>query len=178
MLIQAPLIFYTALHLAGPDLTPETFRDGLFRFPSAPTEASQIHFSWGHHGIWPTTDYFGADDATLIWWNPDAKGIDELGNDGTGLWEFAEPRASGSCPTTGRGPRRPCSNPGPRSPSSGVPAGPGPAELPVARRLTVAARRVGVRAEHPDPLGPLGVVAADDPRRVPDRDRVARAGRR
>jgi len=42
VLIQAPLIFYTALHLAGPDLTPQTFRDGLFRFPSAPTEASQI----------------------------------------------------------------------------------------------------------------------------------------
>jgi len=89
VLIQAPLIFYTALHLAGPDLTPQTFRDGLFRFPSAPTEASQIHFSWGDHGIWPTTDYFGADDATLIWWNPDAKGTDELGNDGTGMWEFA-----------------------------------------------------------------------------------------
>jgi hypothetical protein len=90
ILVQAPLIFYTALHLAGPDLTPETFRDGLFRFPSSPTEPSQIHFSWGHHDIWPTTDYFGADDATLIWWNPDAKGVDELGNDGTGLWEFAE----------------------------------------------------------------------------------------
>ena len=69
--------------------TSATFRDGLFRFPSAPTQASQIHFSWGHHGIWPTTDYFGADDATVIWWNPDAKGTDELGNDGTGMWEFA-----------------------------------------------------------------------------------------
>ena len=51
---------------------------------------SQIHISWGHHDIWPTTDYFGADDAALIWWNPDAKGVDELGNDGTGLWEFAD----------------------------------------------------------------------------------------
>jgi hypothetical protein len=89
VLIQAPLIFYTALHLAGPDLTPQSFRDGLFRFPSAPTQASQIHFSWGHHDIWPTTDYFGADDAAVIWWNPQAKGIDELGNDGSGLWEFS-----------------------------------------------------------------------------------------
>lgn len=89
VLVQAPLIFYTALHLAGPDLTPDTFRAGLFRFPSGPTESSQIHFSWGDHGIWPTTDYFGADDATAIWWNPNARGTDELGNDGTGLWEFA-----------------------------------------------------------------------------------------
>jgi hypothetical protein len=90
VLVQAPLILYTALHLAGPDLTPDTFRDGLFRFPSAPTQASQIHFSWGRHDIWPGTDYFGADDATVIWWNPDAKGTDELGNDGTGMWEFAD----------------------------------------------------------------------------------------
>lgn len=90
LLVQAPLILYTALALAGPDLTPETFRDGLFRFPSARTEASQIHISWGHHDIWPDTDYFGADDAALIWWNPDAKGTDELGNAGTGMWEFAQ----------------------------------------------------------------------------------------
>ena len=90
VLVQAPLIFYTAVHLAGPHLTPATFRNGLFRFPSSRTEPSQIHFSWGHHGIWPTTDYFGADDATVIWWDPQAKGIDELGNDGAGLWEFAD----------------------------------------------------------------------------------------
>jgi hypothetical protein len=90
VLVQAPLIFFTAVHLAGPDLTPQTFRDGLFRFPSTRTEASQIHLSWGHHGIWPNTDYFGADDATVIWWNPDAKGIDEVGNAGTGMWEFAD----------------------------------------------------------------------------------------
>jgi len=90
ILVQAPLIFYTALHLAGPKLTPETFRDGLFRFPSQATAPSQIHFSWGHQGIWPGTDYFGADDATLIWWNPTAKGTDELGNEGTGMWEFAD----------------------------------------------------------------------------------------
>jgi hypothetical protein len=90
ILVQAPLIFFTAVHLAGPHLTPETFRDGLFRFPSGPTESSQIHLSWGHHGIWPTTDWFGGDDATLIWWNPKATGIDEVGNEGTGMWEFAD----------------------------------------------------------------------------------------
>ncbi len=90
VLVQAPLIFYTALQLAGPELTPDTFRDGLFRFPSAPTEASQIHFSWGRHDIWPGTDYFGADDDTLIWWNPEAKAVDRLGNRVTGMWEFAD----------------------------------------------------------------------------------------
>ena len=78
------------MHLAGPNLTPDTFRDALFRYPSSRTDPSQIHLSWGHHDIWSTTDYFGADDAALIWWNPEATGIDEVGNQGTGMWEFAD----------------------------------------------------------------------------------------
>ena len=89
VLVQAPLIFYTALHLAGPHLTAQTFRDGLFRFPSGATHPTELHISWGDHGIWPSTDYFGSDDATQIWWNPNAKGVDEVGNQGTGLWEYS-----------------------------------------------------------------------------------------
>jgi hypothetical protein len=89
VLVQAPLIFYTGLHLAGPDLTPASFRAGLFRFPSGRTNPTDIHLSWGDHGIWPTTDLFGTDDATLIWWNPDATGLDEVGNEGRGRWEYS-----------------------------------------------------------------------------------------
>jgi hypothetical protein len=89
VLVQAPLIFYTALHLAGPNLTAQSFRDGLFRFPSRPTHPTQLHISWGHHGIWPRTDLFGSDDATQIWWNPDAQGVDEVGNPGKGMWEYS-----------------------------------------------------------------------------------------
>ncbi len=89
VLVQAPLIFYTALHLAGPNLTAQSFRDGLFRFPSGATHPTQLHLSWGNHDVWPNTDLFGSDDATLIWWNPDAKGVDEVGAQGTGLWEYA-----------------------------------------------------------------------------------------
>ena len=35
--------------------------------------------SFGKHGIWPNTtnDLGGADDGTLIWWNPTAKGKTE-----------------------------------------------------------------------------------------------------
>ena len=89
VLVQAPLIFYTALHLAGPDLTPDSFRAGLFRFPSGATHPTDLHISWGNHGIWPGVDLFGSDDATQIWWNPKAKGVDEVGNEGTGLWEYS-----------------------------------------------------------------------------------------
>jgi hypothetical protein len=89
VLVQAPLIFYTALHLAGPELTAQSLRDGLFRFPSGATHPTDLHMSWGDHGIWPRTDYFGSDDATLIWWNPDAEGVDEVGNQGKGMWEYS-----------------------------------------------------------------------------------------
>jgi Periplasmic binding protein len=89
VLVQAPLIFYTALHLAGPNLTAETFRTGLFRFPSGQTHPTDLHISWGDHGVWPNTDYFGSDDATQIWWNPKATGEDEVGNSGEGMWEYS-----------------------------------------------------------------------------------------
>lgn len=89
VLVQAPLIFYTAMQLAGPNLTAQSLRDGLFRFPSGATRPTDLHLSWGDHGLWPRTDYFASDDATQIWWNPDAKGVDEVGNEGTGMWEYS-----------------------------------------------------------------------------------------
>jgi len=90
VLVQAPLIFFTGLHLAGPHLTPETFRDVLFRFASErPTSPPFVHVSWGHHSIWPLTDYTGSDDAVVIFWDSKATGPDEVGNDGVGLWRFA-----------------------------------------------------------------------------------------
>ncbi len=89
LLVQAPLILFTGVHLAGPHLTPETFRDGMFRYTPAPTGPAHVHFSWGHHGIWPTTDYFGSDDAALIWWDPNASGPDELGYVDKGMYQYS-----------------------------------------------------------------------------------------
>jgi len=90
LLVQAPLLFFTGVHLAGADLTPETFRAGLFRFPAdRPTSAPFLHLSWGRHRIWPGLDVTGGDDAAVIWWDPAATGPDEVGNDGTGLWRYA-----------------------------------------------------------------------------------------
>jgi hypothetical protein len=90
VLVQAPLIFFTGVHLAGPHLTPETFRDGLFRFPfERPTSPAFLHISWGRHGIWPRPDYTAGDDAVVIYWDPKATGVDEVGNDGAGMWRYA-----------------------------------------------------------------------------------------
>jgi hypothetical protein len=48
----------------------------------------------GLNGRWPVrggdfVDYYGVDDVTIIWWNPEAEGADEVGAEGMGLYEFA-----------------------------------------------------------------------------------------
>jgi len=90
-LVLAPLLFFTGVHLAGPDLTAKTFRAGLFRFPSEKTTTpTRLHLSWGRHGIWKTVDVTGGDDATVIWWDPNASGPDEVGREGKGLYRYAD----------------------------------------------------------------------------------------
>ena len=83
-------LFAYAVQAAGPDLTPETFRQGLFsRGPSSGT-ITQPSISFGRHGLWPYDDYNGVDDTTEIWWNPDATGPDEIRKQGKGMWEYVD----------------------------------------------------------------------------------------
>jgi hypothetical protein len=90
-LVQAPLIFFTGVHLAGPRLTAKTFRAGLYRYPSDPTTTpTRLHLSWGRHGLWNAVDLTGGDDATVIWWDPNASGPDEVGRVGKGLYRYAD----------------------------------------------------------------------------------------
>jgi hypothetical protein len=90
-LVQAPLVFFTGVHLAGPRLTAQTFGAGLDRFPSADTTVpTRLHLSWGRHSIWRGVDLTGGDDATVIWWDPDASGPDEVGREGEGLYRYAD----------------------------------------------------------------------------------------
>ncbi|MCB0977505.1 MAG: ABC transporter substrate-binding protein [Acidimicrobiales bacterium] len=72
------------IHMAGPDLTPETFRDGLFAYPPSGGSATSPQVSWGRHGFYPDPDYLGIDDMQLIWWDPTAEGVDEQGAKGKG----------------------------------------------------------------------------------------------
>jgi hypothetical protein len=89
-------LFFTTLHLAGPDLTPEHYRDALFAFPPTPTARTQPSVDYGF-GIWtdPTRpadeyegDYEGIDDMVELWWDAEAEGPDETGEDGTGLYRY------------------------------------------------------------------------------------------
>jgi hypothetical protein len=83
--------FFTGVHLAGPNLTPETFRDGMFRYPISGGYPSRPQQSWGDHGVWgdDVVDYGGTEDAAVIWWDPEARGTDETGADGEGMYRFA-----------------------------------------------------------------------------------------
>lgn len=80
---------FTGIHLAGPELTPETFRDGLFRYEPSGGGPTNPQVSRGDHGFWPGTDLGGIDDMTLIWWDPDEAGPDEIDNDGVGMYRYA-----------------------------------------------------------------------------------------
>ena len=88
--IPAPAVFYAVLQNVGPELTPETWRDGLFSYNATRSAISQPSLSWGDKGIWPQPDYAGIDDATVIWWDPTATGPDELRKQGTGMYQFVD----------------------------------------------------------------------------------------
>ncbi|CAA9269153.1 MAG: hypothetical protein AVDCRST_MAG50-3376 [uncultured Acidimicrobiales bacterium] len=66
------LRLFTGIHLAGPKLTPETFRDGLFSFKPVRGHITQFGSSYGK-GLWPWDDYLAADDVAELWWDPAAE---------------------------------------------------------------------------------------------------------
>jgi hypothetical protein len=88
VLFPGPQTLSSGIQLAGPNLTPDTFQAALYRAPASGGGPTRPTVSRGKHGIWPGTDLGGLDDATLTWWDPDARGADETGHDGRGLWRY------------------------------------------------------------------------------------------
>ncbi len=76
------------IHETGPNLTPTTFKDALFNAPIAGGSPLAPLLSRGNHGLWPGTDWGGSDDTGLIWWNRTARGENEIGAVGDGLYEY------------------------------------------------------------------------------------------
>jgi hypothetical protein len=89
VLLPGPERLMLGIHLAGPELTPETFRDGLFRYPPIEGGLTFGHQSWGED-LWGRADYNSTDDVTVIWWDPDATGEDETGNEGVGMLRYVD----------------------------------------------------------------------------------------
>lgn len=90
VILPNPATFFYAVAAAGPNLTPETLRDGLFSRSRTPAYTTEPSLSYGDHGLWPYTDYNGVDDVTEIWWDPEATGEDEIGRDGVGMWRYVD----------------------------------------------------------------------------------------
>jgi hypothetical protein len=90
LLLPQPATFYAALQAAGPDLSPDTFRDGLFTIAPRANPITDVTISYGNHGLWPYTDYNGIDDATEVWWDPNATGPDEIRKQGTGMYRYVD----------------------------------------------------------------------------------------
>jgi hypothetical protein len=74
------------IHMAGPDLTPETFARGLFRIPPRGGGPANPQVSYGNWGFFEDMDYQSVDDSAEIWWDPDVEVQDERGETGVGAW--------------------------------------------------------------------------------------------
>jgi len=98
-----PALFYAALQAAGPKLSADTFRAGLFSLPGATGKLTTQTITYGQHGYWPDgsspdtckpappcDDYNGIDDYTEFWWDTTATGPDEIRKDGTGMIQYSE----------------------------------------------------------------------------------------
>lgn len=82
--------FFSGVHLAGPELTIESFRDAMFRKPPSGGGPTRALVSWGSHGTWDNLDLGTNDDVAFIWWDPEVEGFeDESGNLGRGMYRFA-----------------------------------------------------------------------------------------
>jgi len=87
LLYPQVVLLFTGLEYAGPELTVESFRDGLFTMPPTARAVTQPSVSYGEQR-WESTDYAGVDDMVEIWWDPQAVGPDEGGAEGTGMYRY------------------------------------------------------------------------------------------
>ena len=75
----------------GPELTYANWKKVIFTAASTRRAITAPSLSWGDSkSRWPDVDYFGVDDATLIWWDAEATGPDEIGNDGKGMYQWVD----------------------------------------------------------------------------------------
>jgi Periplasmic binding protein len=106
VIVPSVFLFARGVTMAGAKLTPKSFRDGLFRYPPSGGDPVNPQQSWGKHGAWPFVDYWGSDDAGILWWDPNATGEDEVGKVGQGLYQYgngAKRYTFGHFPRAGQG---------------------------------------------------------------------------
>ena len=92
----AVFTLYTGLHMAGPNLTPQTWTQGMFAYPpsggfSCNCVTSQ-QISWGRHGVVPYDDYNAWDDFAEVWWDPQfiGRGNDRVADGAPGHYRYMD----------------------------------------------------------------------------------------
>ncbi len=102
-LIYPPLFqIFLGIHMAGPKLSAETFKAGLFNYPESGGSVTSPHVSYGDHGYFKVTnpdtckrdatrlDFLATDDMVEIWWDADATTPDEQGKtEKPGAWRYS-----------------------------------------------------------------------------------------
>ncbi len=86
-LIGTLQILFIVVQLMGPHVTPASFQQTLFTAPTIPGSAQLGQISFGTR-LWPQPDYTALDDQAEVWWDPNTTGVDELGSDGKGMWQW------------------------------------------------------------------------------------------
>lgn len=96
------LLFFIGVHMAGPNLTPDGFARGMYRYPrTGGTPALPLVY------FTPQNPAFGGKDYSEVWWDADRTGPDEADINGVGLlmridgaqrysygrWPATEPKA-------------------------------------------------------------------------------------
>jgi hypothetical protein len=87
--MPGPSLVHAVLQAAGPNLTPQSFGEAISQARTNKA-ISQPWLTWGDAGIWDEPDYLGIDDATLIWWDAEATGQDEIRREGTGMYQYVD----------------------------------------------------------------------------------------
>lgn len=83
-------LFFTGLHLAGPNVDAETTRQAAFAFPPTPRARTQPSLNYGTELWGGKVDYQGIDDMVEIWYDPEAEVTDEFGNEITGAYWYVD----------------------------------------------------------------------------------------
>ena len=83
-------LLMAGIYAAGPDLTPETFRDGMFNLPATGGGITTPQISFGDQAGFAGPDFLGIDDMTVVWWDADEVGVDEQGVEGPGMYRYVD----------------------------------------------------------------------------------------
>lgn len=92
-ILWAPVFLFFSGLGTGEDLSAEGFRRSLFGAEPIGGDPATPHvplMSYGNSELWSYPDFSGVDDFAEIWWDVTASGADEFGEDGHGMWRFAD----------------------------------------------------------------------------------------